>query len=209
MCSIPSVNFGALCAQEDHDRFVICQVPCYTEGDTSLQRTVDSLAQMKYNDKRKLLIVICDSMIDGCGNGRPASRIVLNVLGADPNFQVDPEPLNFVSLGEGAKQHNMGEVYSGFYECAGHIVQYPVLVKIGKPAERSCPGSTMICADALSRHPDNDKGDNNDTYVTTKAITHPSPRSRIPDQLTSNETIPTSPFSVLAVLFAAAVYPYL
>jgi chitin synthase len=34
-------------ASEDHDKFVICQVPCYTEGDTSLRRTIDPLAQMK------------------------------------------------------------------------------------------------------------------------------------------------------------------
>ena len=46
--------------------------------------------------------------------------IVLDILGAGPNL--DPEPLSFVSLGEGAKQHNMGKVYSGLYECAGHAV---------------------------------------------------------------------------------------
>jgi len=44
-------------------------------------------------------------------------------------------------LGEGAKQHNMGKVYSGLYECAGHVVPYMVLVKIGKPTERSRPGN--------------------------------------------------------------------
>ena len=62
-------------------------------------------------------------------------RIVLDILGADPNL--DPEPLSFVSLSEGAKQHNMGKVYSGLYECAGHVVLYLVLVKIRKPTERT------------------------------------------------------------------------
>lgn len=136
---IASINFAAPRAPEDHDKFVICQVPCYTEGDASLRRTIDSLAQLKYDDKRKLIVVICDGMIVGSGNDRPTPRIVLDILGADPNL--DPEPLSFLSLGEGAKQHNMGKVYSGLYECAGHVVPYLVIVKVGKPTERSRPGN--------------------------------------------------------------------
>lgn len=136
---IASINFASPRAPEDHDKFVICQVPCYTEGETSLRKTIDSLAQLKYDDKRKLILVICDGNIVGSGNDRPTPRIVLDILGADPNL--DPEPLSFVSLGEGARQHNMGKVYSGLYECAGHVVPYLVVVKIGKPSERSRPGN--------------------------------------------------------------------
>ena len=73
---------------------------------------------MKYDDKRKLL-VICDGMIVGLGNDRPTPRIVLDILGADPN--VDPELLSFLSLDNGAKQHNMGKVYIRvFWTCALH-----------------------------------------------------------------------------------------
>ena len=136
---LASMNFGAARAPEDHDKFVICQVPCYTEGDGSLRKTIDSLAQLKYDDKRKLLLIICDGMIVGSGNDRPTPRIVLDILGADPNL--DPEPLSFLSLGEGSKQHNMGKVYSGLYECSGHVVPYLVVVKIGRPTERSRPGN--------------------------------------------------------------------
>ncbi|KAJ7265999.1 glycosyltransferase family 2 protein [Mycena haematopus] len=136
---LASISLAGVRAPEDHDKFVICQVPCYTEGDASLRRTIDSLAQLKYDDKRKLLLIICDGMIVGSGNDRPTPRIVLDILGADPNL--DPEPLSFLSLGEGAKQHNMGKVYSGLYECKGHVVPYLVLVKVGKPTERSRPGN--------------------------------------------------------------------
>jgi chitin synthase len=134
-----SINFGSGRSPEDHDKFVICQVPCYTEGDSSLRKTIDSLAQMKYDDKRKLIVVICDGNIIGSGNDKPTPRIVLDILGSDPSL--DPEPLSFVSLGEGAKQHNMGKVYSGLYECGGHVVPYLVVVKVGKPSERSRPGN--------------------------------------------------------------------
>ncbi|KAJ7164534.1 glycosyltransferase family 2 protein [Mycena filopes] len=136
---LASISLAGVRAPEDHDKFVICQVPCYTEGDQSLRRTIDSLAQLKYDDKRKLLFIICDGMIVGSGNDRPTPRIVLDILGADPNL--DPEPLSFLSLGEGAKQHNMGKVYSGLYECKGHVVPYLVIAKVGKPTERSRPGN--------------------------------------------------------------------
>ncbi|KAJ7200874.1 glycosyltransferase family 2 protein [Mycena pura] len=136
---LASISLAGVRAPEDHDKFVICQVPCYTEGEGSLRKTIDSLAQLKYDDKRKLLLVVCDGMIVGSGNDRPTPRIVLDILGADPNL--DPEPLSFLSLGEGAKQHNMGKVYSGLYECKGHVVPYLVVVKIGKPTERSRPGN--------------------------------------------------------------------
>lgn len=136
---LAALQFGSSRAPEDHDKFVICQVPCYTEGEESMRNTIDSLAKLKYDDKRKLLFVICDGMIVGSGNDRPTPRIVLDILGADPNL--DPEPLSFLSLGEGAKQHNMGKVYSGLYECSGHVVPYVVVVKVGKPSERQRPGN--------------------------------------------------------------------
>ncbi|KAI8338138.1 chitin synthase-domain-containing protein [Chlamydoabsidia padenii] len=126
-------------APEEHEKFVICQITCYTEDEESLRKTVDSIAKLTYDDKRKLMFIICDGMIVGSGNDRPTPRIVLDILNVDP--QVDPEPLSFVSVGEGQKQHNMGKVYSGLYEVGGHVVPYLVVVKCGKPTERQKPGN--------------------------------------------------------------------
>ncbi|KAK8846712.1 hypothetical protein IAR55_005799 [Kwoniella newhampshirensis] len=136
---IAALYFGSTRAPENHDKFVICQVPCYTEGEESLRRTIDSLVRLKYDDKRKLIMIICDGNIKGYGNDKPTPAIVLDILGVDAN--VDPEPLSFQSLGEGAKQHNMGKIYAGLYECAGHVVPYLVVVKVGKPTERPKPGN--------------------------------------------------------------------
>ncbi|KAK5941978.1 hypothetical protein PMZ80_005929 [Knufia obscura] len=145
MCSViafkffAALQFGGKNVPENLDKFVICQVPAYTEDEDSLRRAIDSAARMKYDDKRKLLVVICDGMIIGQGNDRPTPRIVLDILGVSET--VDPEPLSFESLGEGMKQHNMGKVYSGLYEVQGHIVPFLVIVKVGKPSEVSKPGN--------------------------------------------------------------------
>ncbi|KAI9475447.1 MAG: chitin synthase [Benjaminiella poitrasii] len=152
---LAALQFGSTPTPEDHDKFVICQVPCYTEDEESLRRTIDSLTVMKYDDKRKLLFIIADGMVMGSGNDRPTPRIVLDILGYDT--KQDPEPHMFKSVGEGAKQLNYGKVYSGLYECEGHVVPYIVVAKVGKASERAKPGnrgkrdSQMICMNFLNR----------------------------------------------------------
>lgn len=136
---LAALQFGKKNVPENLDKFVICTVPAYTEDEDSLRRAIDSAARMRYDDKRKLLFIICDGMIIGQGNDRPTPRIVLDILGVPET--VDPEPLSFESLGEGMKQHNMGKVYSGLYEVQGHIVPFIVIVKVGKPSEVSRPGN--------------------------------------------------------------------
>jgi chitin synthase len=145
LCSIiafkflAALQFGTKNIPENLDKFVMCQIPAYTEDEDSLRRAIDSAARMRYDDKRKLLVVVCDGMIIGQGNDRPTPRIVLDILGVSET--VDPEPLSFESLGEGLKQHNMGKVYSGLYEVQGHIVPFLVIVKVGKPSEVARPGN--------------------------------------------------------------------
>ncbi|KAJ3320361.1 hypothetical protein HDU76_000320 [Blyttiomyces sp. JEL0837] len=152
---VAALQFGQNRQPEDHDKFVICQVPCYTEGESSLSKTIQSLATLQYDDKHKLIFIIADGMIIGSGNDRPTPRIVLDILGVDPS--VDPESFSFESLGEGNKQHNNGKIYSGLYEQNGHVVPFVVVVKVGKPSERQRPGnrgkrdSQMILMRFLSR----------------------------------------------------------
>ncbi|KAI9182958.1 hypothetical protein H9P43_003874 [Blastocladiella emersonii ATCC 22665] len=136
---LAAIQLNGAGVPEEHDKFVILQVPCYTEGEDSLRQCIDSLATLRYDDKRKLLFLICDGNVMGSGNDRPTPRIVLDILGVDPS--VDPEPLSFQSLGDGMKQHNMGKVYTGLYECQGHLVPYIVVVKVGKPSETAKPGN--------------------------------------------------------------------
>ncbi|KAI9266039.1 chitin synthase-domain-containing protein [Sporodiniella umbellata] len=136
---LAALQFGTRRDPEKHDKFVICQIPCYTESEDELRKTIDSIASLQYDDKRKLLFIICDGMIVGGGNDRPTPRIVLDILGVEQN--VDPEALSFFSVGEGQKQHNMAKIYSGLYETRGHVVPYIVVAKAGKPSERQKPGN--------------------------------------------------------------------
>jgi len=138
---LAALQLGGKRKPAQQDKFVICQVPAYTEGEDSLRKGLDSLTALAYDNKRKLICVICDGMIVGGGNDRPTPKIVLDVLGVDP--KVDPPALPFKSVGVGSEQLNYGKVYSGLYEFEGNVVPYLVVVKVGKESEqaKSKPGN--------------------------------------------------------------------
>jgi chitin synthase len=130
-----ALQLGSKRRPSPQDKFVICQVPAYTEGEDSLRKALDSLTALQYDNKRKLICVICDGMIVGAGNDRPTPKIVLDILGVDP--KMDPPALPFKSVGESSEQLNYGKVYSGLYEFEGNVVPYIVVVKVGKESEQS------------------------------------------------------------------------
>lgn len=147
LCTVILVKFlaalqlGSKRRPGPQDKFVICQVPAYTEGEDQLRKGLDSLTALQYDNKRKLICVICDGMIVGGGNDRPTPKIVLDILGVDP--KIDPPALPFKSVGQGSEQLNYGKVYSGLYEYEGNVVPYIVVVKVGKESEqgKSKPGN--------------------------------------------------------------------
>ncbi|ORY18558.1 chitin synthase-domain-containing protein [Clohesyomyces aquaticus] len=132
---LAALQLGSKRRPANQDKFVICQVPAYTEGEDHLRKGLDSLTALAYDNKRKLICVICDGMIVGGGNDRPTPKIVLDILGVDP--KVDPPALPFKSVGTGSEQLNYGKVYSGLYEFEGNVVPYIVVVKMGKESEQS------------------------------------------------------------------------
>ncbi|KAF2817297.1 uncharacterized protein BDZ99DRAFT_431291 [Mytilinidion resinicola] len=131
---LSALQLGSRKRPATQDKFVICQVPAYTEGEDHLRKGLDSLTALNYDNKRKLICVICDGMIVGGGNDRPTPKIVLDILGVDP--KVDPPALPFHSVGMGSEQLNYGKVYSGLYEFEGNVVPYIVVVKVGKESEQ-------------------------------------------------------------------------
>ena len=132
---LSALQFGSKRRPAAQDKFVICQVPAYTEGEDQLRKGLDSLTALQYDNKRKLICVMCDGMIVGGGNDRPTPKIVLDILGVDP--KIDPPALPFKSIGPGNEQLNYGKVYSGLYEYEGNVVPYIVVVKVGKESEQT------------------------------------------------------------------------
>ncbi|KAH6883455.1 chitin synthase-domain-containing protein [Thelonectria olida] len=131
---LAALQFGSKRRPSPQDKFVICQVPAYTEGEDSLRKALDSLTALQYDNKRKLICVICDGVIVGQGNDRPTPKIVLDILGVDPK-----------SVGTGSEQLNYGKF-------EGNVVPYLVVVKSkAKPGNRGKRDSQILLMSFLNR----------------------------------------------------------
>ncbi|KAI8889377.1 glycosyltransferase family 2 protein [Backusella circina FSU 941] len=91
-------------------------VTCYSEGEDGLRTTLDSLANSEYPTSHKMLLVICDGLITGSGNGMSTPDVVLSMMTDDiiPRSQV--QPASYVAIADGMKRHNMAKVYAGYYK---------------------------------------------------------------------------------------------
>ncbi|ORX92685.1 hypothetical protein K493DRAFT_376454 [Basidiobolus meristosporus CBS 931.73] len=123
---------------DSNELFTVLLVTCYSEGESSLRCTIESLAATEYSDDRKLLFIIADGIITGSGNEKSTPDICVDMVELDPLY-TDPEPQSYIAVASGAKQHNMAKVYAGHFVHAGHRVPTVVVVKCGAPEEQGKP----------------------------------------------------------------------
>ncbi|CAG8516943.1 4579_t:CDS:2 [Paraglomus brasilianum] len=118
---------------------IMLLVTCYSEGETSIRSTLDSLANTTYPNDHKLLFVIADGDITGSENDKSTPQICKDLL--EPQFPgaPDPEPQSYIATGDGGKEHNMAEVYTGHYNSGGNRVPMVLIIKCGTPEERQGP----------------------------------------------------------------------
>ncbi|KAJ1989979.1 hypothetical protein EDC05_004331 [Coemansia umbellata] len=136
---LSALQFGNKSRPTPPEKFVVCQVPCYTEDEESIAKSINSLAGLEYMDKNKLIFIVSDGNIVGSGNDRSTPRIVLDILGVDPEY--DPPGRDYLAIAEGSRRHNIGKVYSGLYEFEGHVVPFMVVAKVGTPEEANRSGN--------------------------------------------------------------------
>ncbi|KAI8056052.1 chitin synthase-domain-containing protein [Syncephalis plumigaleata] len=119
-----------------HAVHVMVLVTCYSENEEGLRTTFDSIARSTYSNKHRLLFVIADGDVTGAGNGASTPDLCVKVMDRDPDSPA-PTPCSYVAIGDGAKQHNMAQVYIGHYACDDIRLPYLLIVKCGTPEERA------------------------------------------------------------------------
>ncbi|KAF9361237.1 hypothetical protein BGX34_007250 [Mortierella sp. NVP85] len=114
-------------------------VTCYSEGESSLRTTIESLAATEYPDNKKLLFIICDGIITGSGNDRSTPDICSSLMELDPAFDSDPTPQAYIAVAAGAKQYNRAKVYAGYFRWKNRRVPTVLIVKCGNEDEQDKP----------------------------------------------------------------------
>lgn len=136
-----AIQFGATKQPELQDRFVLIQIPCYTEGTMQLEKTLKSCALSSYGShSSKLLFVVCDGVVIGQGNSSPTPELVLDILGV-PKVQRDVTPQLLESVGLELAKLNRAKVYTGYYCVGGVSVPFVVVAKVGLPTEKELAGN--------------------------------------------------------------------
>lgn len=122
---------------------IISVVTCYSEDESSIRVTLDSVATTDFPNSHKLIAVVCDGDIVGSGNDRSTPDIVLSMM-SDFVVQIDEvKPFSYVAVAQGTKRHNMAKIYAGFYKYNDETVpekkqqRVPMIaiVKCGTPDE--------------------------------------------------------------------------
>ncbi|KAF0406839.1 glycosyltransferase family 2 protein [Gigaspora margarita] len=122
---------------EEKQNYMIITVPCYSEGRDSLKGSFDSLAAADYSDQHKLFFIVADGNITGSGETESTPDIIKSLI--VPLDNAVPKPASYLAIGQGAKRHNMAQVYSGHYHYENRRIPTILIIKCGTPAERNLP----------------------------------------------------------------------
>ncbi|KAI8867573.1 hypothetical protein GQ42DRAFT_126529, partial [Ramicandelaber brevisporus] len=118
----------------------IVAVPVFAETTEMLSRTINSVVRADYDDRRKLLVVICDGDVGADRNPTlPSFIATANSFGGVTGRRLQGR--EYISVGDGYKCANAARVHSGYYESGTHRVPYIVIAKIGNSAETRLKGN--------------------------------------------------------------------
>lgn len=138
-------------------KYVIAFVPCYAEDHNSIEKTIHSIVDSKYSDKKKLLFVVVDGVIKGKGNDKTTAEITLNIFGR--SLTEETTDCKYKCVHE-VENYNKARVFSGYHESNKHKVPYIVVIKTGLKSEekssrkgnRGKRDSQMILLGLLNRY---------------------------------------------------------
>eukprot|EP00842_Homolaphlyctis_polyrhiza_P006899 jgi/Hompol1/799/HPOL_002575-RA len=96
-------------------------VPCFSESEESLAKTLDSIVEADYPVSHKTILVVADGQIKGAGNNLMTHEYLIGMIDIDRRFAHEntpsgqPPEYSYVSIGEGMKRKNYARVYAGWY----------------------------------------------------------------------------------------------
>ncbi len=134
-----SLQLGTKAEPEKLRKNVAILIPCYSEDQVHLKATIDSVCNLQYDNKRKLLVLVCDGIVTGEGNSASTPELLLHILGFEENYQ----PFTYQSVSSEGLALNRAKIYFGHYRPSSDEEPLPVIVivKIGLPGELNRPGN--------------------------------------------------------------------
>eukprot|EP00835_Amoeboradix_gromovi_P006608 NODE_813_length_3989_cov_0.548329.p1 type:complete len:861 gc:universal NODE_813_length_3989_cov_0.548329:517-3099(+) len=135
--------------------YSILMVTCYSEDEEGLKTTLESIGDLEYPKRYKLIVVVCDGIVFGSKQKKSTPDIVLGLIKEDESLG-RPEPKSYISIADGEKRHNKARIHCGQYITKlGNSSNIIVIVKCGtdvesmsnKPGNRGKRDSQIILMD--------------------------------------------------------------
>ena len=143
----------------EYDPYTVLMVACYSEGKEGLKTTLESLANTKYPNDKKIIFIVADGLVVGDGAPLTTPECALSLLSILPQF-ANPAPKSYIAVAQGSKQHNQARIYAGHYVTEqGEKVATLLIVKCGtkdeeksgKPGNRGKRDSQIMLMSFFSR----------------------------------------------------------
>lgn len=134
-----SLQLGVKAEPEKLRKNVIILIPCYSEDQTNLRATIDSVCNMNYDSRRKVIFIVCDGLVKGEGNSATTPELLLDILGFEETIQ----SFVYESISSEGSDLNRAKLYFGHYRTSSDEspVAVVLIVKTGLANETSKPGN--------------------------------------------------------------------
>lgn len=125
----------------------LVMVPCYSESESSLRITLESIDKSVYPTSHKTIFVVADGLIQGGGNDKYTHEYCLDMMIFDKRFDAEnpekgnnPPSYSYVALADGNKRKNFAQVYVGWYKredgTTDNLTPMILVVKVGNKEEK-------------------------------------------------------------------------
>lgn len=134
---LSSLQLGIKTEPEKLNRNVVILIPCYSEDQDSLKRSIDSVLNLEYDNRKKFLVLVADGAVTGCGNKSSTPDILKTILGIKSSTQGHI----YQSVSSECNELNKAELYFGHYATESFPLPYILIVKIGCAHDSSDSGN--------------------------------------------------------------------
>lgn len=122
-----SMQLGFKKIPEKLDRYVLILIPCFSEDKQCLKASIDSVSNLDYDSKKKVLVLISDGYVIGKGNNAPTPELLMNLLGITRSYK----SFAYESISSDGNSMNRAEIYFGQYNNQSTCLPFILIIKVG------------------------------------------------------------------------------
>lgn len=124
---LSSLQLGIKREPEKLNRHVVILIPCYSEDEESLKRSIDSVVNLEYDNRKKIMVLIADGIVTGRGNKISTPELLKTMLGIKKYAQSHM----YQSVSSEGSESNKAEIYFGHFTTESFPLPYILIIKVG------------------------------------------------------------------------------